>query len=92
MILAELGAAVLVAEQVHPVDGAEIGVAFELLLHLFGEGVDAAHGGQDPQLVANADLAVVAAVDLDLPVRQRGADIDELRLVAVLVEIAEVGG
>ena len=57
----------------------------------FAEAVDAADGGDDPDVVADADAAVGVAVGHD---RGRGlaGEVGEVRLVAVLQHIAKVGG
>ena len=60
----------------------------ESILHLTRHGVDAADGRQDPQLVAHADFAVGATINLDIAIRRLRGGFDKIRLIAVRVEIA----
>ena len=81
MVGAELGAAVGVREGESAAGGGEA----------FAEAVDAADGGDDPDVVADADAAVGVAVGHDLG-RGLAGEVGEVRLVAVLQHVAEVGG
>ena len=71
VVVAELRAAVSVAEQMHAVSAFGIvGLFQETRLNLPRNPVDAADGREDPQLVADPHVAAGATVDLHLTIRR----------------------
>ena len=64
MIAAQLGTAIGVGKGIDSVDTAAIAKGSELLDQVVGDTVDTADRRDDPDFVADADLAVGAAIDL----------------------------
>ena len=77
------------AEEMNAVDTFRVvGFLQKTVLHLARHGVNAADGRQDPQLVAHPDFTVGATINLDVAIRRLRGGFDQIRLIAVRVEIA----
>lgn len=68
-----------------------MGLFQEAILNLTRNAVDAANGRQDPQLVAHSDVAVSPAINLHLAIGRLRRRLGEIRLIAILVKVAQVG-
>ena len=92
MILTQLRTAKGMAKQKRAVGARRVvGLFQKALQNLTRDAVDAAYGRQDPQLVADPDVAIGAAIDLHLAIARLRRHLDKLRPVVVLVQIAQVG-
>ncbi|CCJ77925.1 hypothetical protein BN135_2989 [Cronobacter muytjensii 530] len=92
VVVAKLRTAIGMAEEKYAVDVFGVVCFFkETVLDLPRDAVDAAHGRQDPEFVANAHFAACAAVDLHLAVAHLLAGVGRFGLIAILVQIAEIG-
>ena len=92
MVVTQLGASIGVTEQMHTVGAFSIISLFqETRLNLTRDPVHAADSREDPQLIADPHLAAGAAVNLYLTIGRLSFFWLEVRLIAVLVQIAEIG-
>ncbi|MNT30490.1 hypothetical protein D3C72_1662870 [compost metagenome] len=92
VVVPQLRAAVGVAEQEHAVGAFGIVRLFQkTVLNLTRNPVHAADGWQDPQFVADPDFSAGATVDLDVTICPLPLFSLKIRLIAVLVQIAEIG-
>ena len=92
VVVAQLGTTVGMAEQMHAVGAFSIvGLFQETRLNLTRDPVHAADGREDPQFIADPHLPADAAVDLHLTIGRLSFFCLEVRLIAVLVQIAEIG-
>ena len=92
VVVTQLGASIGVTEQMHTVGAFSIISLFqETRLNLTRDPVHAADSREDPQLIADPHLAAGAAVNLYLTIGRLSFFWLEVRLIAVLVQIAEIG-
>ena len=93
MVVAELGAAVVVRERHNGVDTPLLPGDFglETIYNLLADTIDAAHGGNHPNLVSDANLPVGAAETLESALLRRLRNLHQSRAVAVFQQALEVG-
>ena len=92
VIVAKLRAAVSVAEQEDTVGALGImGLFQETALDLARNPVDAANGWQDPEFVSYPDVPVSATINLHVAIRWLRREILKIRLIAILIQIAQIG-
>ena len=93
MVVAKLGAAVVVGECDDGVDGtfATGDFGLETADNLLADAVDAAHGGDDPYLVADAHLTVATAETHERAADRRRGDFHQRGVVTIVQKAFQIG-
>ena len=92
VIITQLRTAISVTEEKDAIGAFRfVGLFQKPVLNLTGDTVDTADGRQDPQFIAHPDLPVRTTIELHVAVGRLRRRLGKIRLIAILVKVAQVG-